>query len=296
MNATTSAARSPRASASKITPENCTDLEFPVRRMEFPLDFDFASAFPGKPGVTVFLTVLSLAFPDGEQFFVDSVNHYRKRITDKKLSRQVKAFIGQEAQHGLQHRKYNEKMASQIMSEKRARLVMKTIRQSLEFAQKVLPPKTQLAITAAAEHLTAMLADQMLRNPAVRSGANPEHIELWMWHAVEETEHKGVAFDVYRHVGGGYVRRVTALAAMTAVALPGLFAATASIMAGKGLLFSAKDWRTLLDWLLGRDGLLSGTLPLYFQYYRPGFHPWDHDNSDLVAAWKAEQSAAPAHA
>src|SRR5438270_9380903 len=53
---------------------------------------------------------LSAVFPDGEDFFVRSVRHYRDQITDPELKRQVGGFIGQEAMHGRQHRAFNDRL------------------------------------------------------------------------------------------------------------------------------------------------------------------------------------------
>ena len=53
---------------------------------------------------------LSAVFPDGEDFFVRSVRHYRDQITDPELKRQVAGFIGQEAMHGREHRALNNRL------------------------------------------------------------------------------------------------------------------------------------------------------------------------------------------
>ncbi len=275
----------PSLHKSTRTPPN---LEIPVRKMDFAIPDGLYNGFPGRPGETIFLAILSLMFPEGEQFFVDSVHHYRTRIGDPVLTKQVRSFIGQEAQHSLQHKKYNEKLAQGLLP---LGPVNKAIGWGFAATRSVLPARTQLAGTAAAEHMTAMLAEQVLNNPAVTEGADPVHKALWMWHAVEETEHKAVAFDVYRSIGGGYLHRVLVMAALTLFTVPGLAAAMIVLMAKEGHLFSGKAWGSFFRWSLGKRGLIRRALPTYFDYYRPGFHPWDHDNSGDVAVWKAAYGA-----
>src|SRR5438445_13182467 len=67
----------------------------------------------GDPYITGFFNGLSLMFPEGERFFVDSVRHFQDRITDPKLREEVRGFCGQEGIHGREHRRYNELLAAQ---------------------------------------------------------------------------------------------------------------------------------------------------------------------------------------
>jgi hypothetical protein len=150
-----------------------------------------------------------------------------------------------------------------------------------------IAPIDRLAATVALEHFTAMLADEFLQDPIYASGMDPKHSELWLWHAVEETEHKAVAFDVYCAVGGGYVRRTTMMCRMTA----GLILSAAYLM-GDLLWNDRKDLRPEHAWAFVRWGFLSPgffrkIVPSWLDFFRPGFHPWQKDNSNLIAAWKA---------
>ncbi len=62
----------------------------------------------------------------------------------------------------------------------------------------------------ALEHFTAILAHQLLADPRHLEGAEKETADLWRWHAVEEIEHKGVAYDTWLHA----TRRLAALEAV----------------------------------------------------------------------------------
>src|SRR5687767_16034166 len=91
---------------------------------------------------------LSSVFPDGEDFFVRSVRHYRDQITDPELKRQVAGFIGQEALHGREHRAFNDRL-DQLGYPTR---VFETItRKGLALRERVAPPSANLAATAALE-------------------------------------------------------------------------------------------------------------------------------------------------
>ena len=143
---------------------------------------------------------LSAVFPDGEDFFVRSVRYYRDRITDPDLKRQVSGFIGQESVHGREHRALNDRLDELGYPVKEGEAIT---RWGLQLREKFLPPVSNLAATAALEHFTATLAELVLSDPEMRATAAPGPVhDLFLWHALEESEHKAVAFDVYKAVGG----------------------------------------------------------------------------------------------
>ena len=152
------------------------------------------------------IMALSSVFPDGEDYFVRSVRHYRDRITDPALKRQVSGFIGQEAVHGREHRVFNDRLAELGYPTKKYERFTKA---GLRFRERILPPISNLAATAALEHFTATLAELVLTNEEIRDLMGADAVrDLFVWHALEESEHKAVAFDVYKAVGGGERLRV----------------------------------------------------------------------------------------
>ncbi len=149
---------------------------------------------------------LSAVFPDGEDFFVASVRHYRDKISDPDLKRQVNGFIGQEAMHGREHRVFNERLAELGYPTKK---VERLTRFGLRLRTKYTPAKANLAATAALEHFTATLAELVLTSEETRGMFGHDGVRnLFTWHTLEESEHKAVAFDVYKAVGGGERLRV----------------------------------------------------------------------------------------
>ncbi|MGM0768168.1 MAG: metal-dependent hydrolase [Pseudomonadota bacterium] len=230
------------------------------------------------------MNALSVLFPQGEQFFVDSVRYYRDQITDPKLKAEVRGFIGQEAMHSLEHDAMNQHVRDRGMPVEELEKHLDVI---LSISRK-LPRRHQLAITCGLEHLTAMMADMLLERSDVREDMHESMRPLWMWHAIEETEHKAVTYDVFQEVGGTYAERAFYLAFSTAAL--GVVASyfTTRMVLNDRSNFSLKDTARSMWRMWGKDGTFSSLIPTWLEYFKPGFHPWDHDNSELIARFKQE--------
>ncbi|MDV3504455.1 metal-dependent hydrolase [Marinobacter sp. M-5] len=233
------------------------------------------------------MNALSVLFPQGEQFFVDSVRYYRDQISDPKLKAEVRGFIGQEAMHSLEHDTMNQHVRDRGMPVEELEKQLEVI---LGITKK-LPKRHQLAITCGLEHLTAMMADMLLERSDVREDMHESMRPLWMWHAIEETEHKAVTYDVFQEVGGTYAERAFYLAFSTAAL--GVVASyfTTRMVLNDRSNFSLKDAAKSVWRMWGKDGTFSSLIPTWLEYFKPGFHPWDHDNSELIARFKEEISA-----
>lgn len=233
------------------------------------------------------MNALSVLFPQGEQFFVDSVRYYRDQISDPKLKAEVRGFIGQEAMHSLEHDAMNQHVRDRGMPVEELEKHLEVI---LGITKK-LPKRHQLAITCGLEHLTAMMADMLLERSDVREDMHESMRPLWMWHAIEETEHKAVTYDVFQEVGGTYAERAFYLAFSTAAL--GVVASyfTTRMVLNDRSNFSLKDAARSVWRMWGKDGTFSSLIPTWLEYFKPGFHPWDHDNSELIARFKEEISA-----
>ncbi|WP_372864989.1 metal-dependent hydrolase [Spongiibacter sp.] len=253
----------------------------PVRRnLEFHLPEERVGDWHGK-GVHVshFFNAMSLFFPDGERFFIDSVRAYRDEVKDPELKEAVRAFIGQEAMHGREHEEYNDALEKRGMPAARNSRIILGL---LNFTRKVESRAGQLAITIALEHLTAILADSLLKEPRSLAGSEPRFSAMWRWHALEETEHKAVAFDVYEQtVGRGpiaYFRRCLALLLATMVFWVMVIPIHIGMVAREGKLFSLTGWLGTMNFLWGSPGMLRRVIPDWLDFFKPSFHPWDHDN------------------
>ena len=261
-------------------------MDIPRRNVDFafadvPRDWADGNAYE-----TTFLNALSLLFPEGEQFFVRSVKHFADQITDPELRREVAGFIGQEAMHGREHRAFNEMLIGHGYRE--ARRIDKNLKGFLAFIRRVLTPHGRLAATCALEHFTAMLAEALLRDPRMRDPMHPSVRSLWLWHALEESEHKAVAFDVYKATGGGYALRAAIMIAATIIFFIAHGIVHARLMVSRGILWKPWTWARGATRFFIYPAFFTRLIPTYLSYFRPGFHPNDRDTNALLAQWREQ--------
>ena len=236
---------------------------------------------------TAWFNAMSITFPLGEQFFINSVRHYRDRITDPKLKEEMQQFFSQEAVHLREHKRYN-----QLLCEQRGydlETLEGPLRRRMGWVKKNVPAREQLAGTAAVEHLTAVLAEKALGDHGLFTDADPAMVALWQWHAVEEMEHKAVAFDVYRAIGGSEKMRRAAMRRSTLLLTWDILHGVRHMLKCDGKLWSPKVWLSGLRFLFGKQGLLRGTWAPYKAFFREDFHPWQEDSSELIAQWQLQQ-------
>jgi hypothetical protein len=230
------------------------------------------------------VAALSSVFPDGEDFFVRSVRHYRDQIDDAELKHQVAGFIGQEVTHGREHRAFNDHLDTLGYHTK---FVERLVRRGIAFRERHVPAIANLASTAALEHVTATLAEVVMRSPETQESFGHDAVKhLFLWHALEEAEHKAVAFDVYRAVGGGERLRILT---MKLVRYLFLFGTTLNVVVS--LL---RDRATYRPGALRSSWRHVRSQPIFSrevwdqlrEYERKGFHPDDRPTDDLVEEWR----------
>lgn len=252
-----------------------------VRRLNFNPKAIRRHFFANSPVMSHLLTALSSTFPIGEQFFVHSVRNVRDKVKDERLQAQIAAFIGQEAMHSKAHAEFNDawRRDDYQLDNFQAWLARRD-----EFIRTV-HPKLQLAITCAFEHFTALLGGYILRHPEILSTLDEDATKLWVWHAIEEIEHRAVAFDVYQAVyKDDKVRRrvmrnvTTGFASLTFYSASRLF---------------IQDRRKSLPKVIGNlyglymvSKMLIELIPEYLSYYKSDFHPSEIDYTDIVTYWK----------
>ncbi|MGP4845875.1 metal-dependent hydrolase [Marinobacter sp. 1Y8] len=258
------------------TPEG---VEIAPRHVSFELGDELKTLWHGNNVFrTAFFNALSLQFPDGEQQFINAVRLYRDEIKDPKLAAEVRGFIGQEALHGREHRRYNNALKSRGYD---VDAIDARFRKHMDWVEK-LPPNRQLAGTCGAEHYTAVLANAILSDPEWMQSVSPKMRELWRWHAIEETEHKAVAFDVYRQcVGNERLRKIVFLF-VTYNFTKYTFLNTCSMLRREGKLWSLRTWLDGINFLWGKPGIIRKCMPEFMAYMKTGFHPWQQDNRALL--------------
>jgi predicted metal-dependent hydrolase len=244
--------------------------------------------FDNHPFKTAWFNAMSITFPLGEKFFIDSVRHYAPRIEDPKLQAEIRSFCGQEGFHRREHDRYNQALC-RLRGYDLAYLEGR-LEKNIARSKKFLSHLEQLAVTAALEHITAIMAESALDPdvPMVDSG-DPAMQALWDWHAAEEMEHKAVAFDVYRAVGGTEKMRKRALRGATWFLFVDIIGGVIHMLRRDRKMWNFAIWRDGWKFLFAKNGLLRRVWPAYREYFRDGFHPWQRDTRVLLEGWQAEQ-------
>lgn len=236
----------------------------------------------GDPVATAFYNALSVTFPKGEAMFIEAVKAHREGVPPR-LAEEIRAFTMQEVMHSREHVAFNRKVeeAGYDLTELNADVdhVIALIN--------ARPPMVNLLATIALEHYTAVLAADFLRNPVMLDGADAEWGDMWRWHAIEEIEHKGVAYDTWLHATNDWTRwrrwkaKTIMMLLVTSRFWPKRVKGMKALLAQDGITgwrASARVW-----WfLLGKPGVLRKLIPAWAAFFKPGFHPWEHDDRHLI--------------
>lgn len=261
-----------------------------VRRLLIDLETPFARHWNGGDAFrTAWFNALSMSFPVGEQFFIDSVREGLKTLPDaerERLTAEVQGFIGQEATHRRIHARFNAQLEAQGHVNTWAPRALERMKR-LEG----LDIRHSVAATAATEHLTAILAEWMLSHPQALDGAEPRLQTLWLWHAAEESEHRSTAFDLYRALGGNDVWRCRFMRLITLHFVGDVMRQTLRNLRQDGELWRWRTWRSGTAFLFGRDGLLRALAGPWRAYFGAGFHP-RQQGGDLGVRWLREHTPA----
>jgi predicted metal-dependent hydrolase len=229
---------------------------------------------------------LSSTFPEGEDFFVRSVRRHADQVTDPVLKEQVKGFIGQEVTHSREHVALNERLQQMGYPTKfNDRMTARALYRD----ERVFSPLTCLAMTAALEHFTAVLAESLLGDEDAQALLGSTEVrKMLLWHAYEESEHRAVAFDVYRAVGGTERRRIWTMRMVTLTFFGSVVVfTTLSLLRDRSTYNPVRLVRSL--WALRRSPFLKRSLRRRLrQYNKVGFHPNDVDNTALLERWRPE--------
>ncbi|MBL8283534.1 MAG: metal-dependent hydrolase [Acinetobacter johnsonii] len=285
----------------KVKITNRTGASFPVRRMNFEFESVPEYWMNGSAGLTHFMTALSALFPVGEMFFIDSVRAVRQHPSIKdnaELQKEISAFIGQEAMHTQEHEGFNvsaQKYGHDVATlDRYTDRAIQTTRKVFAFLGKpvgITQEMVDLTATTALEHFTATIASQLLVNNHIQELMSDETMKtMWLWHAIEENEHKAVAYDVFEGVFGKGVKSY--------------LLRTGSLVAAMAILFCVQSYFVFL--LLKQDkqlnraalkdiytyayspskGIITGMAREMIMYFKPGFHPNHHDTDALLEKWK----------
>ena len=258
------------------------DVQIKPRHPKFALDEVLATDWNGGDAFrTALFNALSLTLPTGETYVIDAVREFQAEVTDPKLRQEVRGFIGQEAIHRREHGHYNTILTSQ----RGGGAFEQTLREETEALGK-RPRFTRLMETVIFEHMTAVWSHGMLTDERWLAGADDTLRRMWIWHAIEEAEHKAVTFDVYRAAGGDMDRLQQALWPVTMKLLKDILQGTWVLLKADGKHLNPALWWRGLSWLFGRNGVVRALVPMWKEFRRAAYHPWDHDNRALIDHWR----------
>lgn len=265
-----------------------TDLV--VRRLLIDLEAPFARHWCGGDAFrTAFFNALSMSFPIGEQFFIDSVRNGYKALPaaeQPKYKAEVQGFVGQEATHRRIHSLFNAHLEQQGLVNAWGPRAQRRLKM-----MEGVHPLHWLAITAANEHFTAIFAEWMLKNSDLLDAAEPRLKTMWLWHSAEESEHKSTAFDLYQALGGNHEWRIRWFRRITFIFLGDTLRQTINNLRRDGTLWKWDTWKSGISYLFGRRGLLRESYGPWRDYLRRDFHP-SQQESDLSRRWLADNASA----
>lgn len=276
--------RSPLKQPAARPAEGGVRSSFPVRRMDYAFE-DMPRYWCGNdPALTHYFTGLSLLFPEGESYFVRSVRALRNKVAaNSQLDKDIGSFIGQEAMHSKEHHAFHVSARKFGLDPDSLEAFTGT---ALKFIEKRFSRKSNLLVTTGLEHFTAVYVVAMMES--VNELMTDETVRnLWLWHSIEETEHKAVAFDMYEYLYGSgplaYAQRVAVFVSSLALITVFSFTYTGILMARDGQLGNMRSWGNLAALAMKHYPVM---IPKLLQYMRPGFHPDQTDERELVATTK----------
>jgi len=250
----------------------------------------------GRVEATAIYNALSATFPIGEAYFVESVRRFREGAPPK-LAEEIKGFTTQEAIHSREHAAFNRRAANSGYD-------LSKLEAQVEYRlsiTKTKPPIVSLAATMALEHFTAILAHELLADPSHLAGADKDAADLWRWHACEEIEHKGVAYDTWLHATRNWPRKkrwkvkAKVMLFVTRNFVVDRTAGSLELMRQDGVT-GLRAWSRLLWYLWVYPGMFRKIGVAWFKFFLPGFHPWNEDDRNLRRAYEASAAVRAAQA
>ncbi len=277
------------------------DTPTPKDHQITPRDRRFGRDAAHKPGrwwlnndpvATAFYNALSLTFPRGEAFFIESVKAFRD-VTPEKLQKEIRAFVKQEIIHTREHVALNRRVEEAGYDTSK---IERRVIESLEMT-KDRPAIANLGATMILEHFTAIMAQQFIANPQHFANADKETADLWRWHALEEIEHKGVAYDTWLYATRDWSRwqrwkvKSLLMLVITRNFWTNRYTDTLDLLAQDGFTgFRTK--MKLFGFLLAKPGVARKIIIPWVKFFLPGFHPWNEDDRHLIDLAESEFEAA----
>ena len=277
--------------AAPFSLENQTPI-IPIRHMKF--DFDPKKLdhkfYLNAELASAYFASLSIFLTRGEDLVIDTARYHRDFIKDPLLKQRVTSLIGQEAIHSKMHEELNDALIEIDLPVKLFRTWAGWV---FDYGLDRLPQPMKLSLMAGIEHFTAVLAEYMMNHEEIFFRSQDEKQRaIWMWHMLEESEHKDIAFDVYQELSNNYTLRIAGFfpALITILVLISAASLLVPFYRNPKNLTSLRYWKEIphsFKLIFGlKDGVYGSSLKHIFDYLRPDFHPNDHDTSEFLEYYK----------
>lgn len=258
-------------------------------QFEFPAELD-PVFIAGQPEESYTNIAMSLLLPYLEPYLIRSMKAAKAHVTDARIAADLERFCAQEGQHYLQHSRFNalfrdrgfpglQPLEEELDADYRRFTRSKSLRFNLAYAEGF-------------EALTSAMARVQIGQDL--SHWHPAAADLWMWHLLEELEHRTVAFDVYEHVCGNYAYRCGVGVIAQSHLMRFVFRARNVMLAAdprtetefRGAAGKKEREKALYD------RLRRELLPLALKTYSRGYTPHDIEMPPKMLAWADKFNAA----
>lgn len=234
-----------------------------------------------SPFKTHFLNALSLTLPECEKFFIETVKHYAKDITDPTQIRDLKEFVKQESHHRHAHKKYNDWLEQQGLPvqhlQGKTNLMWDMVRNKIDM-------RSRLALTICVEHITVVYASVFLSHPEILENMHPQFEQIWRWHAVEEVEHKSVAMNVWNSTVGTNSYKNLAMFCVLPMYMWYVGKNTIVFLHADKQLWKWSTWKDMITFLFNKEtGLLTKSFIPWLEFMKKDFHPNDQNHLSILA-------------
>ncbi|MFW1747162.1 metal-dependent hydrolase [Acinetobacter guillouiae] len=277
--------------AAPFSLENQTPI-IPIRHMKFDFDPEQIDHrfYMDAELASAYFASLSIFLTRGEDLVIDTARYHRDFITDPLLKQRVTSLIGQEAIHSKMHEELND---AYLIRDLPVKLFRTWAGWAFEYGFERLPQPMKLSLMAGIEHFTAVLAEYMMNHEEVFFRSQDEKQRaIWMWHMLEESEHKDIAFDVFQELSNNYLLRIAGFfpALITILVLISAASFLVPFYRNPKNLISLRYWKEIpynFRLIFGlKDGVYGSSFKHIFDYLRPDFHPNDHDTSEFLDYYK----------
>lgn len=235
--------------------------------------------FKNKPLITQLLNSYTLLIPNGEGFIIRTCNRYLKQVRPE-LANELRMLFFQEGSHSREHGRLLKSMQDEGLGLNSYRKLCNL------FFYKILEPltplKLRLATAAAIEHHNAIIATFFLNQQLLNEIQDKELRKLFLWHFVEEIEHKETVYKLFQNVSNSWMLRALGMLTSLCTFIFSLALGTLLLGLKTDLIATKGFWREFFNENFGRNGLLAILVSGSLEYLKPKFYPSRKESETLL--------------